>query len=324
MNRRWRTVLAPYFRIARVDHWVKNAFMLLGVLLAYFYAPQLFTRAAIPALVFAVLATCLVTSSNYVLNELLDAPFDRLHPVKRERPAARGEVKRSLALAEWLLLAAAGIGLAFALNRYFGLAALALWGMGIVYNVPPLRTKDHAYVDVLSESLNNPLRLLLGWHALVVDRLPPLSLLLAYWMAGAFFMAIKRFAEYRSLADPEVAAAYRSSFRHYDEDRLLVSVFFYAVASAIFLGVFIVRYKLELVLAVPVVAGFFAFYLRIGLRPESPVQSPERLHRERGFVAYAVATTAIFVLLMFSSIPELYELFNVPPASFAPLWRLGE
>ena len=36
--------------------------------------------------------------------------------------------------------------------------------MGCLYNIPPIRTKDHAYVDVLSESINNPIRFLVGWY----------------------------------------------------------------------------------------------------------------------------------------------------------------
>ena len=38
-----RTGIWPYVQIARADHWFKNAFMLLGVLLALFYEPQLAT-----------------------------------------------------------------------------------------------------------------------------------------------------------------------------------------------------------------------------------------------------------------------------------------
>jgi hypothetical protein len=175
---------------------------------------------------------------------------------------------------------------------------------------------------VLSESANNPLRLLLGWFAVTQHTVPPLSLFIAYWMAGAFFMAIKRLAEYRRIGDRELAARYRGSFRHYDEDRLMVSLFFYAVMAALFTGVFIVRYKLELILALPLVGGFFAYYMRIGLRPNSPVQNPERLHRERGFMIYAALCVAVGLVLMLSHIPILYDLFNVPPAQNLPLWTL--
>jgi len=201
--------------------------------------------------------------------------------------------------------------------------ALALWVMGLVYNVPPVRTKEVPYLDVLSESVNNPLRLLLGWFALIVDKLPPLSLILAYWMVGAFFMATKRFAEYRRIDDPHRAAQYRKSFGYYTEERLLVSMFFYAAICALFAGIFIVRYHVELILFVPAAAGFFAYYLKLGLQEDSPVQNPEKLFGERGFLLYMMLSTALFVLLMFTHVPVLYDLFNIEPSKIHPLWMLG-
>jgi decaprenyl-phosphate phosphoribosyltransferase len=313
----------PYVQIARADHWFKNAFMLLGVLLAVFYEPHLFAPSSVPALLIAVAATCLVASSNYVLNELLDGPQDRLHPEKRHRPVPSGLVRPAVAYAEWLLLAAAGFALAAMLNQYFLASAVWLWVMGVAYNVPPVRTKEWPYLDVLSESVNNPIRLLLGWFALVVDRVPPVSLVLSYWMIGAFFMAMKRYAEYRHIANPAVAAAYRRSFAYYTEERLLVSLFFYATACALFAGIFVVRYHLELILFAPFAAGLFAYYMHIGLEPNSPVQNPEKLYRQRGFVVYLIVCFGLFVALMFTSIPSLYQLFNVEPSGARPLWTLG-
>ncbi len=67
--------------------------MLLGVILAVFYEPSVATWSSLVPLGVAVLATCLVASSNYVLNELLDGPNDKLHPEKRFRPVPSGEVK---------------------------------------------------------------------------------------------------------------------------------------------------------------------------------------------------------------------------------------
>ena len=126
------------------------------------------------------------------------------------------------------------------------------------------------------------------------------------------------------IGDPATAARYRASFRYYTEDRLLVSMVFYTVVAALFGGIFIVRYKLELILGAPLLAGFVAAYVRLGLKPESPVQAPERLHLERGFVVFAAVTVIVHVLLMLAEIPLLYELFNVEPSHFEPLWRLGD
>jgi 4-hydroxybenzoate polyprenyltransferase len=263
-----------------------------------------------------------VASSNYVLNEILDAPRDRLHPVKRHRPAAAGLVNARIGYAEWLILAVVGFALAFQINLAFGWSAISLWVMGIVYNVPPVRSKEWPYVDVLSESINNPIRLLLGWFALISDTVPPLSLVLAYWMLGAFFMATKRYAEYRHIANPEVAASYRRSFRHYTESRLLISMFFYACTCAVFGGIFVVRYHVELILFTPVATGLLAFYLSLGMKQDSPTQNPEHLYKERGFMIYLIASVTLFVVLMFTSIPVLYDLFNVEPSTAAPLWTL--
>jgi len=316
----WISPFLPYISIARPDHWFKNAFMILGVVLVGFYHPELIGLHTLVPLLVGLVSVCLIASSNYVLNEILDAPTDRNHPLKRNRPIPSGRVRIDLAYAEWILLAIAGAALATMCGWPFLLSAVSLWVMGLVYNVPPLRSKELPYVDVLTESLNNPIRLLLGWFAISSVSVPPISLIISYWMLGAFFMATKRFSEYRSIGDPEQAGSYRRSFRFYDESRLLVSMLFYAAASAMFLGVFIIRYHLETVLSLPLLAGFFAYYLHVALKPQSAAQSPERLYREKGMMAYLVLCVIVFFGLMFVQIPVLYEWFNVPACPVSPLW----
>jgi decaprenyl-phosphate phosphoribosyltransferase len=163
--------------------------------------------------------------------------------------------------------------------------------------------------------------LLLGWFAVTAAEMPPLSLLIAYWMIGAFFMATKRLAEYRSLANQSVASAYRRSFRHYNEEKLLVSMFFYTTCFALFLGVFTIRYQVELVLLFPLVAGFVCYYLCIALKKDSAAQSPERLYREKYLMAYLIVCVLAFVGLMLVHIPILYDWFNVQRSQVAPLWK---
>ena len=310
----------PYIQIVRVDHWFKNVFMVLGVIFAYFMQPEVLTWSSAPTLVVALFATCLVASSNYVLNELLDGPTDRMHPEKRHRPVPSGLIRPWIGYAEWLGLGSLGIWAGVQVNVPFAASTAFLWIMGVLYNVPPVRTKEWAYLDVLSESINNPIRLMLGWFSLIPSHFPPASLLLAYWMVGAFFMAVKRYAEYRHIGDPRAAAAYRGSFAYYTEERLLLSVLFYAAACSFFGGIFLVRYHMELILFVPLAAGVITFYFKIGLRSNSPVQHPEHLYRETTFMGFLAASMVIFVLLMFANIPELHDLFNIEEVS---LWRIG-
>ena len=314
--------IMPYLAIARPDHWFKNVFMLLGVALACFYHPDLLRADSLISIAWAAAATCLIASSNYVLNEILDAKTDRRHPVKCRRPIPSGLVRIPVAYLEWATLGVIGLLMASALNRPFLCSTLLLWVMGLVYNVRPIRSKELPYLDVLSESVNNAIRLMLGWFAVSTVEFPPVSLLIAYWMIGAYFMAAKRFSEYRSIGDPATAAAYRSSFRYYDERKLIVSMFFYITSFALFLGVFIIRYHLELILTFPLIAGFVCYYLHIAFKEHSAVQNPERLYRERGLMVYLTICVLSFIALMFVHIPALYTMFNVNPSPVNPLWNL--
>ena len=313
-----------YVQIARPDHWFKNVFMLPGFALAAFYSPEPFQWASVPTIILAIVAACIVASSNYTINEILDAPSDRLHPSKWSRPAAMGKINFAAGVAQWLILGILGIALGLGLNPPFTMTLCVFWLMAGIYNIRPLRCKDIPYLDVLCESVNNPIRLALGWYALVPEVFPPVSLLLAFWMVGAFFMTAKRYAEYRSIGDHYKAGQYRKSLAHYNENRLLVAMFFYTAASAFCGGVFIVRYKLELVLSIPLLAGCFGYYLTLSFRDDSPVQRPEQLYLEKNFVSYLAVTALIMVGLVFVEIPAMYQLFNVVPPSFEPLWRIGD
>ncbi|HZL26308.1 MAG TPA: UbiA family prenyltransferase [Acidobacteriaceae bacterium] len=303
--------LRAHLAIARLDHSIKNIFVLPGVIVPLSVDPDLWNRHLVLKLVLAFVAITLVACSNYVINEVLDAPFDRLHPVKRNRPAALRLVSIPAAYAQWLLM-------------MFALMALLLWIMGCLYNFPPVRTKDVPYLDVLTESINNPLRMLLGWYAVTAlmpqPLVPPVSLLISYWMIGCYFMALKRFSELSEIGDRTAAAAYRASFKRYTPESLLVSVVFYASTAMLFLGAFIMRYRIELILGFPLVALVMAIYLKLSFQKNSAVQNPEKLYREPLLMASFTATVLAMSLLLFIRLP-LLEQFFVPtlPQTTTPI-----
>lgn len=304
-----RPTLAGHLAICRFDHWFKNVFVLPGLVVALAIEPEWQVPALIARTLVGLLAIGLVASSSYVLNELRDAPFDRYHPSKRLRPVPAGQVNERLAYLQWLGLGAAGVGIGLWISSAYAWVLAAFWLMGCVYNLEPIRSKDLPYVDVLSEAVNNPLRMLAGWFIVGPDAIAPGSLLLSYWMVGGYFMGMKRFAEWRQIGDPARAAAYRRSFAHYDDSRLLVSVMFYGSASMLFLGAFIMRYRLSLILSFPFVALVMALYLKLGLAPNSPVQQPESLYRQPGLVVALIACAAIMTVCMFYDFPILARIF---------------
>jgi len=130
-------------------------------------------------------------------------------------------------------------------------------------------------------------------------------------------MAVKRFAEYRHINDPARAAAYRRSFCHYNEERLLVSITYFGVAFGLFFGIFLLRYRVELILSIPFIAGFVAWYIHLGFLPDSPTQYPEKLFQQRGFLAYAVLCVAVIIGLLFWDVPIVGRIFvpTIPTAA---------
>jgi len=302
--------LRGHFQIARVDHWFKNVFVLPGVIAALGLDSAQMTSDLLLRILVGLSATCLIASSNYVINEIADGPFDRLHPSKSERPVPSGLVNIPLAYAQWLLLMVAGLGLGLTISISFTLTLLIFWIMGCIYNLPPVRSKDIPYADVLSEAVNGPLRLLAGWAIVGTEHVAPLSLLLSYWMIGCYFMGMKRFAEYRHIGDPPRAAAYRRSFGFYTEERLLISIMFYGSAAMLFFGAFIMRYRLELVISFPLVALMMAIYLALGLKENSTVQQPEGLYREPVLMVAVIVCVVLMGLLFFIDIPMFHQFFS--------------
>lgn len=261
-------------------------------------------------LAWGLAAVCLAASSNYVLNELLDARTDAVHPVKRSRAVPAGKALPGLAWAQWAAFGAAGIWLGAALDWRLGIVLGVFCGMACLYNIPPVRAKDWPFADVLMEGFNNPLRMLAGWYLTGTQTMPVFSLLMSYWMAGCYFMAVKRLAEYRMIGDPGRSAAYRRSFAWYTEPRLLAAIMFYAACSMLFFGAFLMRYRLELVLSYPLVAAVMAVYLGMAFEPDSPAQCPERLHRYPLLMAAVTVCAALMTGLTFIDLPWLHALFQ--------------
>ncbi len=300
----WKT----YVRIMRPDHWIKQLFILPGIAFALFLIPSERLEAHILDILVGFFSTCMIASANYVINEWLDRDFDRFHPEKKHRSIVEHGADPRIVYALYGALTALGLGSALYVGKLLFFMELWLWVMGILYNVKPFRMKDIPYVDVLSESLNNAIRLLIGWFTITDSFLPPVSLLLGYWFAGAFLMATKRFSEYRMIGDPELAGQYRKSFRRYTEMSLLLSSFFYAMCSILFLGIILIKYNVNLVLMLPFMIGLFCYYFRLSFQKDSAAQKPEKLIREKGLMIYVILLIALMIILLYTDMPLLQRL----------------
>ncbi len=285
-----------YIRVMRPDHWLKNVFIFFGHMVAIALLEIPLTSGSVPRLaglaLLSLIPACFVASANYILNEILDAPFDRNHPTKKDRAVASGLVSIPLlyGLMVALVVIAIALGLRF-FNLSYTLSLVLLLISGVIYNVEPLRMKDKAFLDVIAESFNNPIRLWLGWYALApATSFPPLSILLAWWFFGALLMAGKRFAEFRFINDADRSAKYRKSFAVYTDKSLVISMITYANLFCFCMGVAITYYRPNLIFVFPVVIAAIIIYFNEAMRSDTAKLEPEELLKNPWIVGATIVT----------------------------------
>ena len=284
-----------YLRPLRFDHWIKNLVVPVGSLLSMAARRSYPDGPEVGLILLAFVVSGLVSSVNYAVNEILDAPFDARHPTKRDRPIPSGRVR----VAPLLVLTAVVALLAFVLSWWLLAPAVlggagALFVAGLLYNLPPLRFKDWPYLDAVTESLTNPIRIAIGWHVVAAEA-PPALLLATVWAFGAFLMTGKRLAELRLLG--AFAARYRPTFQAYSVSGLVAVQLAYALVGFGALARLVVTQRAEVLPALPLVAVLLGWAFKMTFEPESPLIDPEHLYRRPAFLLVAIAVFALLVHL---------------------------
>ena len=301
--------MLEYLKIARPDHWLKNIFILFGHVVALVLLPGTWQGPHTLALAaFSLVPACLIASANYILNEILDAPFDRLHPTKRFRGVAAGLVLVPRLWAFQAALIAVGFALSLAFfNPGYTLALALLLASGLVYNVPPLRLKDRPWGDVIAESFNNPIRLWLGWFALAPwpGSWPPLTIVLAWWCFGGLLMTGKRYAEFRFIGGQEKSGLYRKSLGTYTERSLIIAMITYANLFCFGAGLAIATHPPlhNLVFVFPVILVAIIAYFHHAMSEVGARLEPEQLLRNPWIILWTLLSAAAALALLLA--PQL-------------------
>jgi 4-hydroxybenzoate polyprenyltransferase len=185
-------VLAALVRLARPHQWVKNGFVLVGLVFGHAWNQPDTVRAV--ALAFA--AFCMVASGVYAFNDLRDRDADRVHPRKRHRPVASGAVAPGLAAGYAAALVAAGLALGWSVSMAAGLILAGYVGLNVAYT---LGLKHVAILDVFIIASGFMLRILAGTVGVGIP--PSQWLLICGLMVTVFLGFAKRRAELMALAE---------------------------------------------------------------------------------------------------------------------------
>ncbi len=173
-------------RLLRVQQWYKNSVVFIALL----FSANLFDLQLFGLSLIAFSSLCLISSANYIINDIKDLEKDRDHPLKKKRPLAAGlvQIKNAKFWVTGLLFI--GLSLAFLLNPLFLIITIVLFLLMQAYT---FWLKDFLYLDIIMIALFFVLRAVLGALALLVWISP--WLIVCPFFLAMFLVASKRYSD---------------------------------------------------------------------------------------------------------------------------------
>ena len=178
--------IKTFARAMRVSQWIKN----LLVFTAVIFSGKLFDFTIVSQAIIAFGIFCLLSSTSYLLNDIIDYPYDKKHPIKRYRPIASGEISLQQATSMVFILTIASLLLSLLFSVNFFFLALTFILLHFFYS---LYLKKFPTVDIFAISLSFILRAIGG--EVVTGYHIPVWLLLTIFFISLFMATVKRHAE---------------------------------------------------------------------------------------------------------------------------------
>jgi decaprenyl-phosphate phosphoribosyltransferase len=271
-------------RAYRPRQWSKN----LLVLAAPAAAGVIDRPLVIAQLAATFLALCLLSSATYLFNDVRDRAQDRLHPVKRLRPVAAGEIAPRRALALAAATALAGLAIATAVDVKVGAIGCCYLALTTTYS---LWWRRIVVLDVLAIAAGFVLRALAGGVAT--------DIYLSRWFVivtaccAIFVVSAKRYAE---LCERSDASPVRATLRRYSRSGLRLTLIAAATAAAIAYAAWAATRPHNVALYALSAIPFIAVLGRYGaLIAAGAGQAPEDLLRDRGLLALLGVWALLFI-----------------------------
>ncbi|NTU46911.1 UbiA prenyltransferase family protein [Candidatus Roizmanbacteria bacterium] len=181
-----RKKILVYLRAMRVNQWVKN----LVVFTAVIFSGKLFEVPILLSSIYAFFVFCLLSSTSYVLNDIIDKPYDQIHAQKRRRPIASGEITIAEALFLVFILTFISLMVSLLFSVEFFLLAFIFILLHFFYS---LYLKRYPLFDLFAISFSFMIRAFAG--EVVSKYHIPIWLLLTIFFISLFMASVKRQAE---------------------------------------------------------------------------------------------------------------------------------
>lgn len=203
MKNRLFSNIVEYLSLIRISHWLKNVFVFVPLVYSKnFFNPELFTKTLVAFFVFSI-----ASSLVYVFNDYFDAEKDRFHPLKKNRPIARGAISKENAVIVSIILLISVIVLSFLIWNQF---IVIVWIYILINILYTLYLKRIVIVDIFTIAAGFILRILGG--AIIISVYISNWLLLTAVFLTLFLAVMKRRVE---IATSSEAIEHRDVLKHY-------------------------------------------------------------------------------------------------------------
>lgn len=304
--------LSALIKICRPEYFVKQIFCIAGIIIGFLLAPK--NNFDFSLIILAFVSTVLSSSANYVLNGWCDRVTDSFHSRKKFRPIPSGLLTKIDVIGLYILLSFFSILILifFIKSKLIIFLMILILINGILYNKKPIRFKDKVFLDVFSESINNPLRFSIGWLSSSYAY-PPVSLIIGIWLIGYFLMNCKRICEIKDWdSSKSEIGDYRISLTKYTFNNLVLVSFVSALGALTSITIFLTIYRIELCLITPFIILSMSQYLRIALSSNSRViiHNPSYILKDK-LILFSLLTVLILgPLTLVLDIPFLQSIVS--------------
>lgn len=150
----------------RPRQWTKNVFVFAALIFdRQLFIPRSFARTFLVFVIF-----CIVSSSVYLINDIMDVQADRQHPIKKDRPIASGKLPIQIALVTAIILAVLSLVISLFVSRELAIITLIYLLINLAYSK---WLKHIVIIDVMIIAFGFLLRVAAGVSVIQVERFSP-------------------------------------------------------------------------------------------------------------------------------------------------------
>ena len=281
----------------RIKQWYKNVVIFLGIV----FGMALFSPENIIVSILGFFVLCLITSSGYIRNDILDLERDKLHPDKKNRPLASGKITLKQANSIFLGVFSIALVFSFSLDLVFGIMMIILVVNTEIYS---RFTKNIVFVDTFAIGINFVIRAVSGL-ILINTTISPWIVLGVFFVA-LFLAFLKRKSEKINLGNS--AEKHRSVLRLYRKNVLDLSVY----VSGLMIIFTYITYSIighfldgRLIFSIPFVIAAVLRLFQLS-RNNHPLIEKNEFYKDKIVLGLLTGYSLITLILLYS---ETYSIF---------------